>query len=179
LWGGGSTWPATAIGGGDITYGFWLGNTGAFKLIAAPKSTEVTRKWGSVGIVRNTTSTTNGVANTDTLYAFGSTITSGHPAAHYCKLLSTGGYNTWYLPAQNELNTLYSNKSATPFATANSFIVSGGAGYWSSTESTQFTAINQNFTTGAQNDGYGNKTFGSSAGGGSDGNVRATRRSTI
>ena len=164
--GGAEKWPATAIGGGDITHGFWLGTAGdgTSKLIAAPKSTEVTREWGSAGTFRGTANTYNGVANTTTLFGFGSTA---HPAAYYCRALTTGGYNTWYLPAKDELNTLYSNKSAVPFATANSFVDSL---YWSSTEGNGSGAWGQGFTNGYQ-DGTSYK------GGGYY--VRATRRSII
>ena len=170
--GGGATWPATAIGGGDITYGFWLGTAGdgTSKLIAAPKLTEVTGLnsiWGSNGVLRNITSTTNGVANTNTLASFGSSTASGHPGASYCKSLSTGGYTTWYLPAKDELMTLYSNKSAVPFATADSFIAFI---YWSSTENNATLAWRQNMSTGAQ--GSTDKTY-------SGFYVRAVRRSTI
>jgi hypothetical protein len=137
--------------------------------VVAPKSTEVQRAWGSSGTVRNTTSTTNGVANTTTLFNLGA---AEHPAAHYAKSLTTGGYNTWYLPAKNELNTLYSNKSAVPFATANSFVDNY---YWSSTENDGAYAWFQNFKYGGQYSiGSGtnkNVSIGSY--------VRATRRSTI
>jgi gas vesicle protein len=155
-----------AIGDGSATTGFWLGTAGdgVSKLIVAPKSTEVQRAWGSYGTVRSTTSTTNGVANTTTLFNLGA---AAHPAAHYAKSLTTGGYNTWYLPAKNELNTLYSNKSAVPFATANSFV---GSTHWSSTEYNGNHALVQNMSAGNQysNDkGYGGYY------------VRATRRSTI
>ena len=146
----------TTIGQGSATIGYWLGTAGdgVSKLIVAPKSTEVQRAWGSYGTVRSTTSTTNGVANTTTLFGFGS---AAHPAAYYCRALTTGGYNTWYLPAKNELNTLYSNKSAVPFATANAFV---GSTYWSSTEANGNYAWYQNFNGGTQygdsskNDGF-------------------------
>jgi hypothetical protein len=127
-------WPATAIGGGDITRGFWLGTAGdgTSKLIAAPKSTEVQRTWSNSSIARNTTSTTDGVVNTTTLFNLGS---AAHPAAYYCRALTTGGYNTWYLPAKDELNTCWSNHAALPFSTSNGYIVTGtGNYYWSSTE---------------------------------------------
>jgi hypothetical protein len=135
--------PAT-IGDGSATTGYWLGTAGdgVSKLIVAPKSTEVQRAWGSYGTTRSTVSTTNGLANTNTLAGFGQTA---HPAAYYAKNLTTGGYNTWYLPAKDELNTLYSNKSATPFATANSFV---GSGYWSSTENGGAYAWSQNLSHG-------------------------------
>jgi hypothetical protein len=160
------TWPATAIGGGDITYGFWLGTAGdgTSKLIVAPKSTETQLAWGSYGTVRSTISTTNGVANTNTLAGFGQ---AAHPAAYAAKNLTTGGYNTWYLPAKDELMTLYSNKSAVPFATANSFSANG---HWSSTENIGKSAWIQHINDGVQ---YISLKF--------DGGYyfRATRRSTI
>ena len=151
------------IGGGGETKGFWLGDGQLNALIAAPKSTEVSRVWGSYGTVRGTTNTTNGLPNTNTLYAFGS---AAHPAAYYAKALTTGGYNTWYLPAKEELNTLYSNKSAVPFATDNSFV---SALYWSSTELTANNALFKNLGTGGQADTF--KDGG--------GNIRPIRRANI
>jgi len=104
------------------------------------------------------------VVNTTTRFGFGS---AAHPAAYYCRALTTGGYNTWYLPAKNELNTLYLNKSAVPFATANSFV---GNYYWSSTENSGTGAWVQRMSDGRQD--IINKSVGSYY-------VRATRRSTI
>jgi hypothetical protein len=134
-------------------------------MYVAPKSTEVTRAWSNSSTTRNTTSTTNGVANTTTLYSFGS---AAHPAAYSCRALTTGGYNTWYLPAKYELMTLYSNKSATPFATANSLV---GDYYWSSTESSAGGAWYQHLGNGVQGNYVSGKV--------SSYYVRAARRSTI
>jgi hypothetical protein len=135
MWGGVVS-PFTAIGTGNATVGFWLGNTGSYKLIVAPKSTETTTGnwWGSYGITRGTNNTTDGLTNTNTLAAFGSATASGHPISVYCRGLTTGGYNTWYLPADKELLTCWSNHGATPFATGttNQYAIRG---YWSSTES--------------------------------------------
>jgi hypothetical protein len=157
----------TTIGSGNDTIGYWLGDLATNRLVVAPKSTEAQKAWGSRGTTRSTVSTTNGLANTNTLYAFGSSITTGHPAAYYCKTLTLGGYNTWYLPAKEELNTLYSNKSATPFATADSFV---GSYYWSSTENNGTTAWNQGFLGGYQFGGhFKNGSY----------YARAVRRSTI
>ena len=119
-------------GSGDDTKGYYLGGfSDGQKMYVAPKSTEVQRTWGSYGTIRGTTFVNNGLANTNTLAGFGSTTVSGHPAAYYCKTLTVGGYNTWYLPAIDELTTLYSNRNKTPFATSNGFI---SAYYLSSTE---------------------------------------------
>ena len=154
----------TTIGSGSATIGYWLGDVATNRLVVAPKSTEgTTVQWGSYGTTRGAVSTTNGLANTNTLVSFG---TVAHPAAGRAKYLSTGGYNTWYLPAKNELNTLYSNKSATPFATADSFV---GSSYWSSTEYNGNYAGVQRMSDGSQ--GNYNKT--------SRNYVRAVRRSTI
>jgi hypothetical protein len=154
-------------GSGSDTIGYWLGNVGGFKLRVAPKSTEVTVWWGSSGTVRGTTFVNNGWANTNKLYAFGAAQVGGHPAASACTSLSTGGYNTWYMPAKKELLTIYSSRTKTPFATSNSL---GGSVLWSSTES------NDNYPwciykpTSGQYDSFGKD---------SNGTVRAVRRSTI
>jgi hypothetical protein len=163
------TWPALAFGGGDVTNGFWLGDISSNKLVVAPKSTETSLVWGSNGTARGTTSTTNGLANTNTLAGFGQ---AAQPAAYYCKNLTTGGYNTWYLPARDELNTLYSNKSATPFATANSFV---GSNYWSSTEFNGDGAWLQNLSNGLQFNSYSTPSFSKD----NSLYVRAVRRSII
>jgi hypothetical protein len=158
------TWPATAIGGGNDIYGYWLGGASSNKLVVAPKSTETQLSWGAY-TARNTVSTTNGLANTNTLAGFGQ---AAQPAAYYAKNLTTGGYNTWYLPAKDELNTLYSNRSATPFATANSF--GSGNYYWSSTEDRGNYAWNQGVGSS------GNQYFN---GKGSSVHVRAVRRTAV
>jgi hypothetical protein len=146
--------------------GFYLGKVGdgTSYMYVAPRSTEVQKAWGSSGMLRNTTSTIDGVANTNTLYALGS---AAHPAAYYAKTLTTGGYSTWYLPAKDELTILYSNKSATPFATADSFV---GGYHWSSTENSASGAWRRHLGTGTL--GGGAKNTGTYY-------VRAVRRSII
>jgi hypothetical protein len=139
----------TTIGSGDNTHGYWLGTAGdgVSKLIIAPISTEKNDSnsvWGSEGTLRGTNSTTDGLGNTNTLYTFGQVA---HPAAYYCKTLSTGGYNTWYMPAKSELGTMYANRAATPFASANAFSTSF---YTSSTE-VNATDCWQQFVSGAGN----------------------------
>ena len=159
----GSVWPASVIGMGDSTHGYWLGGAAANKLIVAPKSTETQKLWGSYG-TSNTTSTTNGSANTNTLASFGA---AAHPAAYYCKNLTTGGYNTWYLPAKDELNTMYSNKSAVPFATMDSFTTGW---FHSSTEYNFYSPSCRRFDMNTQSDGLSKaSTFA----------IRAIRRTAI
>ena len=130
--------PFTSIGSGSNTIGYWLGTAGdgTSKLITAPKSTESSAvAWGSNGTTRNIVDNNNGLANTNALYAFGA---AAHPAAAYCKTLTTGGYNTWYLPAKNELITVYSNQKAEPYKT-NAQTMSGNY-FWSSTETSAVKA---------------------------------------
>jgi hypothetical protein len=149
--------------------GFWLGaaGDGTSKMYVAPKSTEVTRAWGSYNTQRGTTSTTNGLANTNTLAGFGE---AAHPAAYYAKNLTTGGYNTWYLPAKDELNTLYSNKSAAPFVSNDAF---ENQLYYSSTETNTRTCWGQYFLSGGSLSYWGDDTKTPIY------YVRAVRRSTI
>ena len=173
------TWPPSTIGMGDETHGYWVGTAGdgTSKLIVAPKSTETTAQWGSYGITRAATSITDGLTNTNLLYAFGNSITTGHPAAYYCKTLTFGGYNTWYLPAPTELMSTYSAKNKATFTTSNSAMMGTSTFYWGSFIYTD----NPNYGAwGSYQDGsmsgaiFGTikiKTF--------NGTVRAVRRTSI
>ncbi|MCX6720756.1 MAG: DUF1566 domain-containing protein [Candidatus Staskawiczbacteria bacterium] len=86
-----------------------------------------TMQWANENVVTGATSTTDGAANTNNLAARG----SRYVAAYYCKNMSTGGHTDWYLPAKDELNTLYVNKGA---------LGMGGLYYWSSTEYNSYYA---------------------------------------
>ena len=79
----------------------------------------------------------------------GTAGTQPHLAAQYCDALIESGHSDWYLPAQDELNTIYGNKAA-----IGNFDTSGTR-YWSSTESGNNDALPQRFSDGNQN--YGNK----------------------
>jgi hypothetical protein len=104
--------------------------------------------WAGQYVVTNAISTSDGVANTNNLAARG----SGYAAAYYCKNTErTGGHTDWYLPAKDELNTLYANRVA-----IGNFNTSGnwpGSYYWSSTElSNGSGAWSQVFNDGYQYD---------------------------
>jgi hypothetical protein len=100
---------------------------------------------------------TTGKANTAGLVALG-TSTSDAPyyAANYCGgMLNTNaafGYTTWYLPATNELNVLYTNRTAIGNfdTTDGSTLVNGGlpGEYWTASETANNDATEQNFNTG-------------------------------
>jgi len=102
-----------SLGSGSDTIGYYIGaaGDGTPYLYVAPQSTTTTKTWGSNGTVRSVASDTDGLSNTNTLNAYGATA---HPAANYAKTLTTGGYNTWYLPAINELKTIVSNRASCP-----------------------------------------------------------------
>ena len=152
-------------GSGDATKGFYLaGYSDGKKMYVAPKSTEATLLWGSAGVNRWTRWVNDGYANTDNLVYYG---TASHPAAGKCKYLTTGGYNTWYMPARYELDAMFNNKTKTPFATANGFL---GAYYASSTETDNSVITTINMANGrVDGSASKNSTFP----------VRAIRRSTI
>ena len=96
-------------------------------------------------------STSDGMANTDTLVGL-SDAGAPYEAANTCRGLGSD----WYLPAQAELNVLYTNRTAIGgFNTSGSF----PAGYyWSSSENANRSARNQRFSDGSQ--GNGNKYDG-------------------
>lgn len=104
----------------------------------------VTETWGTYGTTTGVTSTTDGAANTNTL----ATSYSDTYAAKYCADMVYGGYDDWYLPARNQLNTLYGGKD-----TLGGF---ASTYYWSSTENNSNGARIQGFGNGHQ--AYDNKS---------------------
>ncbi|GAB6906288.1 exported hypothetical protein [Desulfosarcina cetonica] len=77
--------------------------------------------------------------------------TQPHAAAQYCNDLILHGHSDWYLPAKNELNTMYGNS-----ATIDNFDEGGTYYYWSSSEYSTNYAWRQRFSDGAQSY-YGSK----------------------
>jgi hypothetical protein len=161
--------PPLAVGSEApvIGAGWWLGTAGdgISKMYVAPKSTETYQQYGSYGTYRSIVNQVDGLTNTNTLNSY---ATGVHPAANYVKSLTTGGYNTWYLPAKGELTTMCANKTATPFSISNGL----SSIYLSSTEfnATTVWCVNS-----------GNNVWGKYYKGGGGGNylVRAIRRATI
>jgi hypothetical protein len=102
----------------------------------------VTKAWSAAtGSDEPANSTTNGWSNTGNL-VYNTLQTNA--AAQYCYEMVYEGYNDWYLPAKDELNTLYAQKVAVGGFTTSI--------YWSSSESTVTNAWYQNFNAGNQND---------------------------
>ena len=65
---------------------------------------------------------------------------SGSYAAKLCKAYKSGGFTDWYLPSKAELNQLYLHKNKVGGLEATN--------YWSSTESDQNNAYDQEFGGG-------------------------------
>jgi hypothetical protein len=88
--------------------------------------------------------TTAGRANTTGLAALADAA-SPYYAATQCENLNEDGHTDWYLPAENELATLYSGQAA-----IGNFDTSGNW-YWTSTENSSPYAWLERFSDGGQN----------------------------
>jgi len=117
------------IGGfyqGGYYCGDFVDNGVTYKLLAAPKSTEISAAWGPESVT-GFQSRITGPTNSTGLAALGST----YQAATYCENLTSGGYSDWYQPAVNELQTAINNtKALTLFASG----AQSWGSYWSSSE---------------------------------------------
>lgn len=93
----------------------------------------------------------------NTAFLVGATGEPDYPfaAAEYCDGLSAHGYSDWYLPAQDELNVLYTNKNTGALNGTFNETGSYPAGYyWSSSEYGNVSARFQRFSDGAQHFNY-------------------------
>jgi len=114
--------------------------------------TRLSEGWGGFTDMTNVTSQTTGKANTATEHGNDSDGYGPYSAADYCYNLSGYlGHSDWYLPAEGELNVMYINMTAITGFTASI--------YWSSSETTGNSALNQDFSSGAQS---GNNKFNGS-----------------
>ena len=130
-----------AYGGGTIACTIATG--GVKNLIATTADNSSSAQWSQTTntTVPNpkATSMNNGRSNTLSAYTQNTSATS---AIQICYELNQGGYQDWYLPAKDELDCLYQNRTA-----INGF-VSGN--YWSSTEVNATDAWFQYFLDGSQ-----------------------------
>ena len=104
--------------------------------------------------VSNDSTCKTGKSNSSTLATEDSSSATGfqnHNAARYCAITLNAGAGThgqtdWYLPAKDELNVLYTNRT----------FIGGfaGAAYWSSSEIGSTFAWRQVFTSGIQVNTY-------------------------
>jgi len=86
-----------------------------------------------------------GEVNTNTIYAANSNSTSGTTAIYLAKNYNGGGYTDWFLPSEQELLTLFNNRSLSGLGTFQSGY------YWASTEYNGAYAQVVHFNTGSTN----------------------------
>ncbi len=85
------------------------------------------RAWGCTATCTGATSTTDGQANVALIFAAGCSPTA--PAAYLCDTLQLNGYNDWYLPAIDQLDSVWVQHLNFPdYDPAHCYW------YWSSTE---------------------------------------------
>ncbi len=130
---------------------FWLDDSGQHGLIAAiaDQSTGVVwtiAPWQSTVSNAVRDGVNGGVANTERIIIQAG---AGSYAAQVCANYQGGGYGDWYLPSKYELNLLFLERAwFSGFSTSND--------YWSSSESTYYTAWVQ-FLSGSGGQASNNK----------------------
>jgi hypothetical protein len=122
-------------------------------IFTTPSDQSSAAYWGTLSYTTGATSYTDGQTNSATAYA---DVIAGNgtynPDDGYepnafviCNDLTFGGHSDWYLPARDQLSTLYTNRVA-----IGNFDTSGTY-YWSSTETNSMTAHDQKFNSSFQN----------------------------
>jgi hypothetical protein len=145
-----------------------------YALVVAPKAEgeklDLEYKKKNLGSFDGTDSDDDGQANCEII------IDANHPAAHFCKSVSIGGFSDWYLPSRDELAQLWRNLGPMRKKTPELFLKDGPEAfeprwYWSSTETASYSdsAWYIDFHGGFQDDSSKDDYFG----------VRAVRRLKI
>lgn len=154
--------------GGYFTGNVDIGGGVCYHLIVAPNATGCALGccWKtSTTLTPGTTSSTNGFTNTCPNLENGT-----HPAGNWAATRSIDSYDDWYLPANSELYTMYTNQGCMP--AGEDYYCGQSQAYWSSTESEGGTsALSIDFTSGAASPNVRFKT--------DTGRVRAIRRVPI
>jgi hypothetical protein len=152
-----------SYGGGVI---FYIDNTGIHGLIAAATdqnkiTDQTTWNYNNIDLVTNAISLTNGSNNTQLIINVQGN--SGNYAALIAKNYNGGGFNDWFLPSVNQLQTLFSAVATLQPSSYNVnsnaiFYASFGGIYWSSSEASKdgayvvgFTGQSQVFSKSANN----------------------------
>ena len=115
------------------------GRSGKIVSVSETKTT-----WGPKGTITGATNNSDGKANMSTIKSLDPDL-SDYPAFRWCNSYGAG----WYLPASNELTTIYDNKSTiNATLSAKGYEVLGTGWYWSSTESNSNSAYKIDFSNG-------------------------------
>lgn len=121
--------PPPSIIGQAYGGGYYAGQIGVssvpthYIIIAPVSSGETTNQWKTATTATaGTTSTIDGPANTAAMITAGA---AAHPCANFCNSAVIGGFDDWYMPAENELEICYFSLKPTTTANDTGF---GGAG---------------------------------------------------
>ncbi len=129
-----------SFGGGTVAC---LGGAPFMNLIAATTDNNAGIQWyNGTYTTTGAGSDNDGFTNTNEIVTSQGAVITAY-AAGLCQQYAGGGYHDWFLPAKNQLNCLYTNKT----------VVGGfsAAVYWSSTEGGAASAWSQLFDGGFQN----------------------------
>jgi hypothetical protein len=157
-----SSWPGVI--GSAYQGGYFGGQINVSSVVynlvvadAASGQSNGVRAWGTSGTTTNITSPINGPTNSAAIAALYSDTATR--SAAWCESLSIGGYSDWYLPAINELITLYwymkpkdedNNLTGSPGSTANAVAPQPISTLFTTTSPGQTTAAAFKFGTGAE-----------------------------
>jgi hypothetical protein len=156
------TLKTTAVVGDPADGGIIACMGGGLNNLVAASTDIPAMQWGGQGTTTGAVSTTDGSTNTTTIVncLTGPGGGAGCPmniavntyAAGGCKTLTAaGGYTTaWFLPAQSQLNCLFTNRASIPNLTT--------SGYWTSTEQSSVGAFQQSFANGSVNGSFKSST---------------------
>ena len=128
----------------------YAGDLSGKRLYVAPVMNSLSTPWnnGTNGLWQTTgaTSTTNGASNTMIINQW---TGSGAPlmAGQLCADYDAYSHNDWYLPARDEFQILYDNRTAINSGSSENFDTTGK--YWTSTEMNGSVAVNFNWPVGA------------------------------
>lgn len=121
---------------GDITIADGGEDDGVYAVIMGGPESQATLAWKDPrSATAGTDSNTNGMANTLAMQAADPAI---HYAGMYCKEYSGGGFDDWYMPAKDELNLAWVNRSQL------AVLAMEAQWYWASTQANARRAWLQN-----------------------------------
>lgn len=126
------------LGDGDESFGYWVTTINGQKIIVSPHSMDIASSWGPSYSATYLKDRNDGLDNCNNIILFYNQF-GQHPALQHCinnaivrqYSGSTLGAYTWYVPAIDELQTVF-NASKTYISAANGFGTT--TGYYSSTD---------------------------------------------
>jgi hypothetical protein len=119
--------PPTVIGqsygGGYYAGQIGVSSVATHYLIVGPvASAQTTAEWKTSNTsTTGTSSVIDGPTNSENMN------NASHPAAQFCKTVTAGGQNDWYMPAKNELEVCYYNLKPTTQANSTSSGINANA----------------------------------------------------